>query len=303
VALLLAGCTASLQSAGLLKEPPPGLARAAELEQVPFFPQRRYQCGPAALAMVLRWSGVAVTPDELVPEVYLPARRGSLQLELTAAARRHDRVPYRLAPDLQALLTEVRAGHPVVVLENLGLSWYPVWHYAVIVGFDLSRDLIILRSGTERREGLPLEVFERTWRRGGAWALTVTVAEAVPKTAAELPYLRAVLPFEQAGRWEVAARAYAAALRRWPDSVGAAMGLGNSRYALKDYRAAAAVYRSLLARHPTYGPALNNLAETLAAAGDLTAAEHVAREAVQVGGPEQPVYRETLREIQGRLPP
>ena len=42
--------------------------RAVELAQTPFFPQDRYQCGPAALATVLGAAGVHVTPEELVPE-------------------------------------------------------------------------------------------------------------------------------------------------------------------------------------------------------------------------------------------
>ncbi len=36
--------------------------------------------------------GVAVTPDQLVPQVYLPNRKGSLQAELVAATRSYQRV-------------------------------------------------------------------------------------------------------------------------------------------------------------------------------------------------------------------
>ena len=56
-----------------------------ELTTVPFFPQEEYQCGPAALATVLTWTGVNVTPAELAPQVYLPERQGSLQLEIGRA--------------------------------------------------------------------------------------------------------------------------------------------------------------------------------------------------------------------------
>src|SRR3569623_1363896 len=130
---------------------PADLTHAVELDAVPFFPQERYQCGPAALATVLAWSGAAVTADQLVPQVYLPARQGSLQPELLAAARRYQRLPYVLEPDLAALLREVGAGHPVLVLQNLGLSWAPRWHNAVVVGYDLARDEVVLRSGAGRR--------------------------------------------------------------------------------------------------------------------------------------------------------
>ena len=90
--LLLAGCATR---APLLRGQLTGPA-AVELDDVPFHAQREYQCGPAALAMLLGQSGVSLTPDALVPEVYLPGRAGSLQPELIAAVRRHDRVAYVL---------------------------------------------------------------------------------------------------------------------------------------------------------------------------------------------------------------
>jgi tetratricopeptide (TPR) repeat protein len=299
--LLLSGCASQLQATGLLRSPPAELSHSVELRQVAFFPQRRYQCGPAALATVLSWSGVAITPEQLVPEVYLPQRHGSLQVELTAAARRHQRLPYVLAPDLGAVLAEVRDGHPVLVLLNLGLSWYPVWHYAVVVGFDLQRDRIVMRSGTARREVVSLELFERIWRRSKRWAMVVMPPAELPATAQQLPILRAALALEQLGEWRTAGQAYAAAWRRWPDSRGAGMGVGNSAYGRGDYAAAAAAYRRLLERHPRFAPALNNLAQTLARMGDLAAGERYAREAVAAGGAQRPVYSETLREIRDHM--
>ena len=83
-ALLLAGCTINppLQLAPLVA------ADTAQLRGVPFFPQTEYECGPAALAGVLGASGVAATAQSLSPQVYLPGRQGSLQVELVAAVRR-----------------------------------------------------------------------------------------------------------------------------------------------------------------------------------------------------------------------
>ena len=123
------------------------MPRRKEIARVPFFPQQQYQCGPAALAMAISATGAEVTPEELVPQVYLPQRKGSLQAEMLAATRRNGLLAYRLTPELSDLLTEVAAETPVIVLQNLGLSWYPVWHYAVVVGYDLDQQQIILRSG------------------------------------------------------------------------------------------------------------------------------------------------------------
>src|SRR5512138_2901500 len=91
--LAVNGCALLLPQTDALRQAwPEGLARKAELAELPFFPQREYECGPAALAMILRDSGADVSVDDLVKEVYLPARHGSLQAEMLAAPRRHERV-------------------------------------------------------------------------------------------------------------------------------------------------------------------------------------------------------------------
>ena len=90
-----------------------------------------------------------MTPDELVPEIYLPARRGSLQVELIAATRSRGRLPYLLAPSDDALFDELAAGRPVLVLQKLGAGPWPGWHYAVLVGYDRDRRSVLLRSGTD----------------------------------------------------------------------------------------------------------------------------------------------------------
>src|SRR5690606_26559132 len=68
------------------------------LLDVPFHPQTEYQCGPAALATVLGASGVPITPEALVPQVYLPGREGRLQLELVPATPRARLIPYLIHP-------------------------------------------------------------------------------------------------------------------------------------------------------------------------------------------------------------
>ena len=111
VLAVLSGCaslfpqTKELARGGL----PQGLPEKIELSQTAFFPQLEYQCGPAALATVLVSAGVKTTPEELVPQVYIPERKGSLQVEMLAAARRHGMVSYALAPRFEDLLREIAA--------------------------------------------------------------------------------------------------------------------------------------------------------------------------------------------------
>lgn len=292
--LLLSGCTAPLQSVRLRADAFP---EAVELERVSFFPQEAYQCGPAALATALDWAGVNITPDALAPAVYLPARRGSLQLELLAAARRYATVPYVIPPRLEALLMEVAAGHPVIVFQNLAFSWYPKWHYAVAVGFDVAGGEMVLRSGRERRHVVPFAVFERTWRRGDYWAMVVMPPGRLPRTAEEPAWLRAVAALEALGQWQATRASYAAALERWPESLAARLGLGNSRYALGDLAGAEEAYRAATHAHPDSGIAYNNLAQVLAEQGHRREAEAAAKRAIALGGPHLETFRATLAEI------
>lgn len=245
---------------------------AVELTHTPFFPQRDYQCGPAALATVLVASGVDVTADALVERVYLPGRKGSLQPELLAASRSFDRLPYVLAPELPALLSEVAAGHPVLVLQNYGLESVPFWHYAVVVGYDAAEDRVVLRSGTEERLEMSARRFLGTWDRAGRWALTVLEPDILPASAQRERFLEAAAGLESTQRLDAAARAYGAALNRWPADSTAMLGIGNVRHASGDLPGAEAAYREVLRVDATHAVARNNLAQTLLDRGDASAA-------------------------------
>jgi tetratricopeptide (TPR) repeat protein len=291
--LMLSGC-ASLQSSHLSRSAFPD---AVELAHVPFFPQEEYHCGPAALATTLSWAGTPTTPDALAPQLYVPNRKGTFQFELVASARRQGAVPYVLRPSLSTLLAEVQAGNPVIVLQNLAVSWYPKWHYAVVVGFDLGKDELILRSGRQQRHVIPLRTFERTWRRGEYWALVTMAPNRLPQTAEEASYLQSVAELERLNRHLEASVAYRAALERWPSSLTAWLGLGNNHYAMGHQVEAETAYRTATEKHPQAADAYNNLAHVLGEQGRWVEAEPAARRAIAIGGPRIGTYQKTLDEI------
>ncbi len=274
--------------------------RAHEIAGVAFHPQEDFQCGPAALATVLNSTGIDITPAQLTPQVYLPERAGSLQLELVAAARRYDRVPYPLEPRREAIVREVAAGNPILVLQNLGIGVLPVWHYAVVVGYDLDREIFVLRSGGEARLATGFTTFERTWARAEHWALAVVNPDRVPSTATEHGYLSVVAALERVGRAAAAKIAYQSALARWPASNAARFGLANTLYQLGDAVAAERGYRDLVTRDPADGAAWNNLAQVLLDQGQLEEAAQAAQRAVDLGGVTLDTARQTQAEIAAR---
>ena len=289
---VLAGCaTPQMPAVGQS-----GLPAQAEVANVPFHQQTENNCGPAALATVLGWSGVPAAPEEVAEQVLTPGRGGSLGHDLVAAARRADRLAVPVH-GLEPLLAELAAGHPVLVLQNLGLDWYPQWHYAVAIGYGLEAGTLTLRSGEEATQVMPLATFARTWERGGQWAVLVLPPDRLPATADATAVLQAAAGLEQAGRHEAAAVAYAAALGRWPDNFAALIGLGNARYAAGQLAGAEAAFRTAVSFHPEEAAAWNNLAHVLAAKGDLGEAAVAARRAVDLGGRDAAVYRTTLEEI------
>jgi tetratricopeptide (TPR) repeat protein len=297
----LAGCTTLIpQTAALRTDWPAGVPRQVELAQVPFFPQEEYQCGPAALAMAMKFAGAPVAPEALVDEVWLPSRQGSLQLEMLAAPRRHGFVSYRLAPTYADLLREVAAGHPVVVLQDVGMM-LPQWHYAVVNGFDYATGTIYLRSGLQARQEMPFSYFERTWLAGSYWAMVVTAPDDIPATATESRWLEALLGLARNGDKEATVRAYRAALQRWPESLPAAVGLANHLHARGSLQEAASVLRGALQKSPRSVILLNNLAQTLSDDGRHGEALAVIRQAEDPQSPFAGEVRATRELIETRM--
>lgn len=265
---MLTGCASIPPSVSGL----PVSGQAIELEETPFYPQERYQCGPAALTTVLAQSGAGSSLEDIVDKVYLPGRQGSLQVELQAATRNEGRLPYVIDGNLAAIWQELERGRPVLVLQNLGVAAIPRWHYAVVVGIDAERREVVLRSGTDRRRITPSRTFLHTWRRGGYWGMVVLAPGQLPASPNRSRYFEAVAALEQAGRAEEAAIAWQTALEHWPGDSVALFGLANSRLVLGDYQAAEESYRDLLQREPGMVVARNNLALALAEQGKYDAA-------------------------------
>jgi hypothetical protein len=264
---LLAGCAQLVpQTIGLRTGWPEGVAQTVELTAVPFFPQVEYQCGPAALATVLSYSGVKITPEPLVSQVYLPSRQGSLQIEMLAAPRRYGRVSLQLAPRYADLLREVAAGNPVIVLQDVG-PMFTQWHYAVVNGFDYPSGTLYLRSGTKARQEMPFTAFEREWMKSSYWAMVVTPPDRIPVTATEQGWMSAVLAMAGAGDNDAAIKAYAAALKRWPENLPAAIGLANQHHARGAFAQAVTVLRAAQQKHPQSVIVINNLAQALSDQG------------------------------------
>jgi hypothetical protein len=271
------------------------------LLDVPFHPQTEMQCGPAALATVLGASGVEATPEALAPQVYLPEREGSLQLELVGATRRAGRIPYRVERTPDALLAELEAGRPVLVLQNLLVRTFPKWHYAVLVGADPQGNRMILNSGEERGLQMRAPSFLRTWDWGGRWAIVALRPGELPAQPDPTTYLTAVADFEGVAGAAAAKPAWRSAIERWPSDPRPHLALGNQAHAAGDDVAAVRHYRAGLRLAPGDPVLGNNAASVLAKLGCRREARAVlaaARDDLAEDSPWRGNLEQTARDVE-----
>ena len=134
-------------------------------------------------------------------------------------------------------------------------------------GFDYPSGTVYLRSGKLAREKMPFTYFERIWVKGGHWAMVAMPPDRIPATATEEGWMAAVLAMARVASGDAATQAYAAALKRWPDNLAAAVGLANQYHARGALADAITVLRQARHRHPQSVIVLNNLAQTLSDQG------------------------------------
>ena len=271
------------------------LPAEVELTQIAFYPQTQDQCGPAALATVLAHAGVARSLAQLADDVYVPQRQGSLPLEMLGGARRAGVVPYVLKDQPQALWQEVAAGHPVVVLQNLRWDWLPLWHYAVLVGYDQVTGTVTLRSGDEKRLTMSVTEFTQSWAKAKHWAFVALPPDQLPATATAAEYVQAAITLERVAPTQ-AMQAYQTALQAWPDNLEARIALGNGYYQQRDLLAAQTQYALATVHHPNAADAWNNLAQVLYETQQTEAANAAIAQALALGGPRLDRYKLTASE-------
>ncbi|MEM9256375.1 MAG: PA2778 family cysteine peptidase [Pseudomonadota bacterium] len=273
-----------------------GVSDRQLLTGLPFHPQIEDQCGPATLATMLAARSVSVEPQELQGRVYIPDKQGAVTTEMVAVARQFGLLVYPLEADINVIVQEINAGNPVLVLQNLGLEWAPRWHYSVIIGYDLERRTLILRSGSEPEREVGVDFFDKTWRRAQRWAVVIVSPDSLPASVEPTPFLLAASDLEQVGQTGAALDAYKAAIEYWPNLAAALFGAGNAAYNLDQYDLATDRYLQFLEQSPSTAAGWNNLAFALL----KSECPRAALQAVQCAtllAPDDPNFLSSLNEL------
>jgi hypothetical protein len=297
VAVIIAtGCTP--------KDPlPSGSHYASSKITVPFISPRSKLCGSTSIEMVSSYwqSKTSYIPqlsvDEMDGLTLIPAKGGTLQIELISAARANGLIVYPLEPTFEALFSELSESHPVIVLVNRSFSWHPLWHYAPVTGFDGEKRTILSHFSDLQNEEIPIGTFAALWQRSNNWGVVLLPPGELPVSISPKVFLRAVYEFEKTGKVKEAIISYQNALTRWPEDQDILFALANSYYNLSDLAEAEKNYRKLISLNPSHLLGINNLAVLLCHTGRSDEALNVLKKAITEDTKIQSILKTTREEI------
>ncbi len=274
------GCT---PRSSLLRDELVAGSRPGRYIPLKFIRQEPNRCGSAALSEVLtHWGAERASEEQLAAEVYSRSLKGSLNIDLAAAAGRRGMVTREGASTLSELRTLLAAGCPAVVMINVGPYLLNRRHFLAMKGVDLERGYLMADNG--RREDIVLRArpFRRDWRASKFWALYCWPASSAPKWASGAEDLRAGVILEERGSIPAARTAYRRALGKNASLWEAEFNLGNVALGDSDLESAERRYRAALKLRPDESDVLNNLAWVLLQRrGNSEEAEKLARAAVK----------------------
>ncbi|MFN2381422.1 MAG: PA2778 family cysteine peptidase [Guyparkeria sp.] len=293
IAVLLGGCATT---PSLSDQTRTAVPESYLIDEVPFRGQREYQCGPATLAMLLAHADKPVSVDELIPQVFLPGREGSVQPEMLASVRRQELIPFVIPGRLEAVLQEVAADRPVAVLQNLSLSWWPMWHYAVVIGYDLEEERLVLHSGETPRRDIAMGRFDATWARSDRWGFVALPPGELPNVLDGRRAVQAISSFESVQGAEMALPAWRALAARESSLALASFGLGNALAASGERREAVRAFRRAVEADPAFAAAWLNLGLLLRSLDRHDQANDALRRAAEIPGPLQERARQRLED-------
>ena len=164
------GCTGKISGSTYLQE------KVQVIQEVPFYEDTNYQCGPSSLASVMnywyakRHSFTHVTPEKISSEVYSKGARGTLGMDLEFYAKKSGFQTMQYSGSIDDLRNNILNEIPIIILVDYGAFFYQRNHFMVVTGY--SSDGIIVHSGSEEKT-ISLNELKKIWEKTRFWTLIV----------------------------------------------------------------------------------------------------------------------------------
>ena len=166
--IVFQGCAAGPDS--VTSEVAPSIG-SGKVNEVPFYPQVSFQCGPASLAGVLNFFGESVTPDEIAEAIFRRDIRGTVTLDMVLYARKRGFFAEWYNGSVDDIRRSVDERVPLIVMVDFGFAGVRKNHFMVVVGY--TPEGVIANSGKTREKLIPWKDFLVYWNRTNRWALRI----------------------------------------------------------------------------------------------------------------------------------
>jgi len=166
--IVFQGCAAGPDS--VTSEVAPSIG-CGKVNEVPFYPQVSFQCGPASLAGVLNFFGESVTPDEIAEAIFRRDIRGTVTLDMLLYARKRGFFAEWYNGSVDDIRRSVDERVPLIVMVDFGFAGVRKNHFMVVVGY--TPEGVIANSGKTREKLIPWKDFLAYWNRTKRWALRI----------------------------------------------------------------------------------------------------------------------------------
>ena len=141
------------------------------IDNVTYYLQEDYQCGPASLASVLNFWGVGVTPEKVAKEIFSKSARGTLTMDMLIYATRKGLYARQYTGSWHDLKTRIGDGYPLIILVDYGFLIYRDNHFMVVVGYN--DEGVIVNCSIRGQTFIPKSRFLRSWERTNFWTLLI----------------------------------------------------------------------------------------------------------------------------------
>ena len=164
----LTGCAVSHDGTSSAFLVPTG---SGKVENVPFYSQLTYQCGPASLAGVLNFYGYAVTPDQIARAIFRDNIQGTVTLDMVLYVREKGFSARWYNGSVNDIQCAVNGGVPLIAMIDVGFANLRKYHYLVVIGYGQKG--VTVNSGKEREKLIRWDKFLPRWQRTKYWTLRI----------------------------------------------------------------------------------------------------------------------------------
>ncbi len=146
----------------------------AHISDVPFYSQKKYMCGPAALTSLLNYYGVNKTLAEVEEGIYIERLKGTITMDMLLYAKDAGLSARFYQGSLADIKQHLDDRQPLILFLSLGVEGYSVGHYIVVTGYSDKYGVVIAHSGQRMDKVINYGQLTRDWEKTGRSTLLIT---------------------------------------------------------------------------------------------------------------------------------